>query len=196
MAAVLDTAGEYFARVTSLPAAYGTWTVALWFWLESDRDTASALIYADRSAASDLYTYVDASGVTLAAFNGTAVTTGTGIRWGKWYHIALTSSGLVYLDGVLIITSSSPGAGTFASIALGAVPGGSASLIGKLAYARVWDAILTQGEIQAERPATTAQRATDLLSDDALLSSAGTWTEVGTITYDADDPLRRKFILG
>lgn len=195
MAAVLDTLGDYFSRVTSMPTDYGTWTMMVWATQDANIKRAAAIIYPDR-AGSDLYAYIGTNGLTLSAFNGTSVLEGSEVQPGRWYHFALRSDGLLYRDGTLEITHSSPGTGALASLSLGGVFGGAATLVGKLAYARVWNAILTGPEIETERTATTAQRTADLLSDDTLLSGAGSWTANGSITYNADDPLRRAFILG
>lgn len=201
------TANEYHSRTTNLPGA-ATFTVTCWFrrigsstfrviW---DMENAGALKYVAPLFGGDGTTlYIGraaGNGGDVSIFNTSADT---------WYFFAVKVtagvSGKVYYaaEGAGSLTTAaldSSDTWTPAAMYLGAFPSFSTTEYdGRLAYLRIWDAALSDADVEAEWLATSAQRTADLNDDypfDAHTDLTGdfngrTFSATGTFTTE-DSP--------
>ena len=146
-----------------------------------------------------------ATGTTLLFYDGTIEYTGTNLTAATWYHLAYSSQGdaltddwAVYLNGVSDISA---GARSAISAGTNMYLGNdeySEWLNGRLAHVKIWNAQLTQAEIQQEMYTIRPQRYANLWCwmpmietgssrDNEWSGSGNTWTENGTLS-DEDGP--------
>lgn len=201
MAIRFDAAGDYISRTASVPAS-DPFSVSFWMYITADRNAAGTLfILVNAGGTSFVDVHLKSDGTTLEIGTSYAGNSGggTSLSTGTWYHIALVRSGAshtLYLNGVSDQTLSN--AGTFTTATMGMGSNTVTWLNGRLACIKVWDAALTQSEIQQEmnviRPVRTNNLnlwtpnfpgATERLAD--YSGNGRNWTANGTLT-DEDPP--------
>jgi hypothetical protein len=198
MAIRFDNAGEYSGVSASLPN-YDPVTICKWVMIVTDRNNYSNFFQLTNAGAST-YSIVgtDSNGTTLRCQTQNGTTTGTNLSTGTWYHIAYTRSGAthtVYLNGVSDISRSDNNAVTMEAFVLGGL---SNWLNGRVARCKMWNAALSQAEIQQEMYTIRPVRFADLYAwwpmfpgaTVRLEDSSGngnTLIEGGTLS-DEDDP--------
>lgn len=187
--ALVCNASVYLTKTTSMAAALNAVTTMCWVKVANAPASVARIMSPYRNGSANCSLLVNSSRQIFAE-NGVASGTGTTVlALNTWYHVAMTGLGEVYIDGVLEMDFAS---GPFDGETTRYFGGDSVfPLDGKVAYARVWDANLTSGQIATEKASTTAVVTTNLLEDSAFISSTpGSWTvNNGPASYDSDDPL-------
>lgn len=153
MALGFNGSTDKLRRTTNLPTNTA-FTMMGWFYIAVDRNAFTAFLdYGNTGASPDKTLQTTADGTTLQVYDGTDSVTGTNLQVGKWYHLAMTydaASARAYVNGVLDITNpglSAPGT----AISIGN-DGSSEFLNGYAAGIKIYNAVLTAPEIQAEMP--------------------------------------------
>jgi hypothetical protein len=165
MAVRFDADGEDYTRTTNLPSAT-TFTLCLWLIIDTDRNTFSCPISLDAGTGNYVYFETDADGTTLKLWEGDDAVTPSGpnvvLTVGTWYFIALVrngtgaNSGTVYsaAAGVAALTSGQRTLDTSFTpntLRIGESPFGGEWWNGRVAAVKIWDAALSQAEIENER---------------------------------------------
>lgn len=203
----------------AVPSGSGAWTVSVWGRLAVDRNVPTMLWSFDALFSSAWHALeTDSSGTSLRVYEtGTTVTTIANLTVGQWYFVTVrkTAGGTIktYIgDETFGALATTAGTVTNLTYAGDGYVGGSAygtdELNGRLWGMRVWDAELSDAEVDAEfAAAVTAARTTNLraqwLLDNATtpgtdssgngrnltnLGGAGAWTLEAGPTFPASGP--------
>lgn len=202
MAVSKASGGNGYSRTANLPSIT-LWSVLGWLYLDSITDTAICYFGGNPSGnryALEYSTADDAFNIanTDANFPGT-----NGISAATWYHIALVCSGsgagqlLMYLDGQLEITADGRAANVAGILRLGLDETGT-GFAGDMEHWKVFDAALTQAEVQAEMACKYPRKPTglngyyrldDTVTDNSDFSNQGrSLTTVGTVSNGGTGP--------
>jgi hypothetical protein len=199
MAIRFDASGDSLSR-TRLAGAK---TVMAWIYIATDRNDYTAFF----GLGDNEIVATTTTGTTLLHYDGAAERTGTNLVTGTWYHLAYASAGddigngfTVYLNGVSDITSAGRGGtGTGTNMYLGN-DAYSEWLNGRIAHVKIWNAQLTQAEIQQEMYKIQPQRFANLWCwmpmietgssrDNEWSGSGNSFAENGTLTDEAGPPV-------
>ena len=198
MAIRIDAVSDYVIRSSGLPNLDPI-TVSLWAYVSVDRDAASDIIFfTDNSSYITIGTSDD--GTTLRIITPAGSATGSSLSVATWYHLAFVHNGTsltLYLNGVSNVTLTDSTTFTLAYFLLGSNTTAN-WLNGRIAAIKVWNAALTQAEIQQEIYTIRPNRFADLYgwwpafpgATERLADYSGngrTWTAGGTLT-DEDPP--------
>lgn len=205
MAIRFDAATDRLTTTTNLPAA-GVYTVLCWVRIVNDRNDYSNAIHIQGSFGRKVALAFDSDGATLRALDDELAgpTSGTALTVGAWYATAATvntatcnlywgtsASGLSNNTDTGFVPDTSAGATMY----LGSNPF-DFWLDGELANVKVYDAALSQAEIETELASYTVTRTANLLhcysfQGGALTDSSGngnTLTAGSTSTTAVDGP--------
>lgn len=163
MAIRFDAAGDYLYLATSVPDD-GIFTVALRVYISVDRNASGVIATVMSSGGVGVAIGLAANGTTLRALSSGSETTGTDLSVSTWYHVTLVKNGssiLVYLNGVQDISRTDALTWTTAYILLND-PTVWCNM--RSANMRVWEAALTQAEIQADMRSYLPARTANLLA--------------------------------
>lgn len=148
MALGFDNAGDRLERYTNPPSGDAC-TMMGWFYLVSTGTTAPLLRLAE-DAGNSFVAYVNTSSqLTLYA---SSIVTGTTLSTGIWYHVAMVADGTnvtIYLDGELDSQAADLPLSTF-RIVIGNDSDFGTGFVGRAVGIKIYDAALTQEEIQIE----------------------------------------------
>jgi len=199
MAIRFNASGESLSR----SRLAGAKTVMAWIYISTDRNDYTAFF----GMGSNEIVATTGTGTTLLFYDGSIETTGTNLTAGTWYHLAYSSQGdginddwAVYLNGATDMSATGRSlASTGTNMYLGNDEYGE-WLNGRLAHVKIWNAQLTQAEIQQEMYTIRPQRYANLWcwmpmietggSRDSEWSGSGnTWTENGTLSDEAGPPV-------
>jgi hypothetical protein len=209
----LDAAADVLTRTTGFPA-FGSHTRMMWVYRVVDQTFNEILFYICNSSAFNQYfggylQGIDALAVTEATL--TASQSGTVgavfVPLATWTHIAFVFNDAadtyqMYVNGVLDTGSALAtvtGTATWGYEAIGNTASGNSEwLNGRFSSYKMFNAVLTQAEIQAEMryfvPVRRAnvQTYSPLRTATELTAYVGgaTWTASGTLTTEADPPLK------
>ena len=167
MAVRTDANADSLSRTTNLPT-WGTLTMMGWFMLVTDRNTASTFYTFNTATQPKCLLEAGNDGVTLTHWNGTTETAGTTLSTGTWNHIATTVNGTgsgavtIYLNGVQDMNVAGGGAGTSSAWYIARSEAANEYIDGRSAAIKLWDAVLTVGEVRQEMPFYTPQRQTNI----------------------------------
>lgn len=178
MAVRFDAATDRVSYTASNPPDPATaFTVTMWVYLSVDRNDFSTLgrWHASSGGSTRLTLATGSSGETPCIFspgNTSGVVAAETLTVGQWSRVAVTASGTsgtIYLaDTNTGPTTSSTGTVSGGSAPDGLTLGGRAPsdssewFNGRLAYVRLWSAVLSQAEIEAEWASTTPVRTANL----------------------------------
>jgi len=201
MALISNASGDYIRRTANLPASTA-FTMAGWFYRVTDRNAYESFFELTNGTG---YQDIQATTSNVLELNGNDHATQS---WssepptGEWFYLAHTSdasnhkgywydSTKTIVEGVKSATRTSSYTPTEMGV-LGNVAFNE-WVNGKCAYVRVWDAVLSQSEIEAEMASRRPVRTTNL--NTAIMSRTGTdvsgnardWT-LNSITVDTDAP--------
>lgn len=183
----------------SVPANNAAYTVTLWVKPQTGASgNPESLFYSSGSGSA--YALALNSGVpTILDVGGgfvSRVTLGSALSDGTWYFLAMRINGLT---GTLsrgqenLAVSHASNTITAQSASFQIAVGGS--LFGTamyprahMAFVRVWNAILSDAEIEAERQATSASRTANLTAEWPLVDAASKLTDVGPNGYSLTAP--------
>lgn len=185
MAARSDAATDRVSYTASAPPDTATaFTAAFWAYLSTDQSANETLfrLHASSGSTTRLTVATNSGGTTPNLFtpgNTGGVSCGTALGTGAWCRIACTCSGT---SGTAYGASGAAGATTSGTgtVSGGSTPDGitlygrSASdstewFSGRIAFFRIWAAVLTQAEIEKEWMSPVHVRTTNLWSDWPLL---------------------------
>jgi hypothetical protein len=202
MAVQIDADSEWLTATTGLPAA-SPHTVACWVRYDTGlRDQGPWLLY-NGGAYWGIYTF---NGTNVAGANGGTDYTITTLTVGSWYYLVVvkpnnTSKNTWYAaEGATTVTAGGGGASTSNTFTpnLLSIGGWSPYFVMSrcsIAHFRIWDAALSQAEVEAELVSATAVRTSNLnreyrFANGALTTDSGagarTLTSGGTPTFTAD----------
>lgn len=161
-AALLNGSSGYISGGTSLAATLmnsAAWTIELWFF----SGTASGTLFA---AASDSthrvrieYTYggVGSDRIFTSSSvggNKSSHTSGFALVKNNWHHVVLTSAGDLYVDGVVMTSTSSSTLNSTVGLIIGALnTGTSAWFSGRISCVAIYQSALTSTRVLAHRAA-------------------------------------------
>ena len=196
MAVRSTAASNYMASAAALPASNGTWTAMFRFKISTDTNARVRLFTLAGTGGQTISAVLSsADGTTFGVRTGTTQADGTNLTVGTWYWAALVRNGdvsTVYLDGVQDATQTISAVWTSAGIYLfsATIDG----LNGCIEGFKLWDAVLSQSEIQAEMVSLAPVRTADInrwtpltpagagVRDQDRSGNGRHWTENGTLT--------------
>lgn len=205
MSVRIDASGDKLSRTTNLPtnAAY---TVAMWWYYVSAPGVGAYFLSVENAATSGTAYHLlgfNAAGSFRIVVNGGSTNFGADPATGAWHFIAMKSDGVnikAYhrtLAGVWQTATHAATTFTNAAIILGA-NSYNEWVSCRIAVAKVWDAVLTDADIEQEALSILPRRFTSLNSFSPCFPGSGerakdysgngrNWTEGGTLT-DEDPP--------
>lgn len=204
MAVRIDAAADKLERTLDLPA--GAFTLMGWFYITNDR-AATTTFLGLGTVESQFYSVGIDSALKLQIYDGNTFPSGsTVLATGTWYHAALTrASGddqtlTGYLDGASEVTISNSRNLTTRTFMDVGNDIDSEWLDGRAKAVKIWDAVLTQAEIQQEMRTIRPHRFANLHGFWPLFPGSGErlrdysgngrdWTEGGTLTDEDPPPL-------
>lgn len=214
MAVRFDAATDQIERTTAPDIGTSGFTFTAWVYLAVDRDDYSTMMRLSAGGGTRGNVAADSNGQTLAYFTiDGSLTSSTTMTAGNWYRVAIsipstggsTATGTLYTATEAGATSSTSGtvsAGNDADrVTIGGRGNGDTSewWNGRVAHARMWEAALSQAEVEAEWASTTPVRTSGLWADWPLLvhtdltdaSGNGRNLSAGSTatTTEADPPL-------
>jgi hypothetical protein len=180
MAIRFDAAADRLSYSAVAPPA--TFTITAWAYLSVDQNALSHISRLWDGAAGGVVGWrTTADGTSGPSyFSGAAtITNATGFVVDEWRKVAIARTGATAQSlvatpaGVTEVDSGAADTGTIAGITLAGRHPGSATewWNGRLAYVRIWSAVLTQPEIEAEWASATPVRTADLFADWPLATS-------------------------
>jgi len=156
----------------AVPSGSGAWTVATWVRLVNDRNDVTTIWSLDGLFSSSWHSLqCDSSGTSLRLYEtGTTVTTIATLTVGTWYYVVVRKSAggtIKTYIGDEAGGALTTGSGSVTNITYsgdGYVGGNAYSefLDGRMWGMRVWDAELSDAEVDAEFTASTAARTSNL----------------------------------
>ena len=197
MAIRFNASGESLSR----SRLAGAKTVMAWIYISTDRNDYTGFF----GLGSTEVVATTGTGTTILFYDGSIERTGTNLTAATWYHLAYSSQGdtinddwAVYLNGATDISHTGR---SLASAGTNMYLGNDEFdewLNGRLAHVKIWNAQLTQAEIQQEMYTIRPQRYANLWCwmpmietassrDNEWSGSGNTWTENGTLS-DEDGP--------
>lgn len=199
MAVRFDNSGETLSRTTNLPSIT-SFSFMAWCRRRVTRNAFAGVLTFGAAASSRYYgVYLErTSNPILVVWDGGALTNGSALTDDVWYHVAMTVAGtgagqfLVYLNGTLAITASGNALNSAATLQVGASLDNE-WLNGTVAAIKIYDAVLTAAEIQAEMWSIRPRRTANLYGVWPCWNGSGertrdysgnerNWTEGGTLT--------------
>ena len=206
MAIRIDAAGDSAYRSTALPSAQN-FTIAAWIYLHTDRTGEYRYFLGIEDSLSNasswkLIGWTNGNAFQVSETSGTG-NFGSAPGTGAWFYAAITGDA----DSITGYWINQAGTVQTATVSAASFTA-SAMIFGNdswdewidcsVAYLKIWDAALSQAEIEAERlvvqPARTANLHAAYLFQSGQLTtdSSGngkTLSTTGTITYSADPPV-------
>lgn len=183
-----DAATDRVSYTASAPPAPATaFTATFWVRLRADRDDFSTMLrlHASTGSSTTVNVTTSAGGVTpivVSPGNTSGIVGGDTLAVDQWRMLAVTVNGTTATDGKIYTRV----VGGTTKVTTGAVTGGSTptglTLYGRsptdanewfnggLAYMRIWSAVLSQAEIEAEWASATAVRSSGLWANWPLLT--------------------------
>ena len=214
MAVRFDATTDQIERTTAPDIGTSGFTFTAWVYLAVDRNDYSTMMRLSAGGGTRGNVAADSNGQTLAYFTiDGSLTSSTTMTAGNWYRVAIsipstggsTATGTLYTATAAGATSSASGtvsAGNDADrVTIGGRGNGDTSewWNGRVAHARMWEAALSQAEVEAEWASTTPVRTSGLWADWPLLvhtdltdaSGNGRNLSAGSTatTTEADPPL-------
>lgn len=205
MAVRQDATGDIIQRTANLPAT-SAMSACGWAYLTTDRNAFSGICMLE-SAAGYVYLGTNATGTQLYVEHTSSSSLNlVDLATATWFFWAVTAQNLQAVQGYYAV----PGA---ASLTNQATPGGLTSFTptsfrlcntdagdwwnGRIAYVKVWDAVLTAAELFAEMSNGRPQRLANLRyfwplidsSDNRDLSSNGWGPTLTSVTSEAGPPI-------
>lgn len=184
---------NYLSRSSSLPSSWAALTICghfKWSAASANNDTLCSVI----GSAGD-YSWLGFNAATSnlqvwntgQSFSSTIATPSVGddIFWAL-VHDGSTLRGYISVNnGTMATQSVALTSRTIASIRLLQDNSGNDGAAGYMSHVRVWDAILSQSELEAERTTAWANRATNLLTDSPLpgIYQLNGWAITGTLGF-------------
>lgn len=207
LAARFDAANDRVSYSASSPPA--TFTLLGWAYNSVDQDTFAtfARLHAAAGATTVGTFATDGDGTTGPGYftAGGSIVQATGLQVGVWRKVAFTRSGsdgqalCAAVGGATEVDTGTVSSTAPTGITLGGRSPGDASewWNGRLAYVRLWAAVLSQAEVEAEWASRTAVRTADLwahwpLQSDLLDDSGnGRHLVAGTsaVSYEDGPPI-------
>jgi hypothetical protein len=172
-----DAATDRVSYTASNPPSPATAiTVAGWMYISVDRNDWSTLIrlHAATGGTTNVVLGTQVDGTTPSIFSASGTVLGSSCTVAAWYRIALTLTGSAAklyqatAAGATVLTSGTVTPGTAPTgLTLGgrSLTDATEWFNGRLAYWRVWSAVLTQTEIEAEWASATPVRTSGLFAD-------------------------------
>lgn len=171
MAVRFDASDEGLYRTTNLPSM-DLFTVAGWAHMVTDRNAVTGICALLNGSGQGVQLITTSNGNTLRIYSSGNENTGSDLAQGEWVHLALTKNGSairLYVNGALDISRTDSINVTPAYLVFST--GASTWFNGRFGQWRVWDAQLSQSEVQAEMRSTTPVRTSNLNSAFAFTSS-------------------------
>jgi hypothetical protein len=180
MAIRFDAAADRLSYSAVAPPA--TFTITAWAYLSVDQDAISTICRLWDGASGNVAlcrtTADGTSGPTYFSPAGT-ITNATNFVVDEWRKVAITRTGstgetlVATPAGATEVDAGTADTGTIAGVTLaGRHPGAAGEWWnGRLAYVRIWSAVLTQSEIEAEWASATPVRTADLFANWPLATS-------------------------
>lgn len=143
-----------YIKITNLSIPINAWSLTAWVYLQADSsDSHQYIVGLNTSSASDflgvLCFYQNKFGVRTA---GTTYSSPNTSALNNWYHICATYNGTslkLYVNGILVLTKSSPAAPKAASTCYIGTRGGIAgNFYGKINDVRIYDHTLSDKEVE------------------------------------------------
>lgn len=202
MSARTDNSTEGLTRTTGLIDYTAAYTIMGWFYISVDTnaETTTLSITSNNLNNFDLMGH-GSNGTTIRLVSRTSsgapsITAGSATTAGVWQHHCLrrnSSTSLeAFLDGVSDTSNTQNASGRASSGAMyvNLQVGPNAPFNGRAFGVREWSSALTTGEIVTEMNSATVVKSGVLndvpFSTDATALTGNDFTEVGTITYEAD----------
>lgn len=198
MAIRFDASGDVLSRTTAIPV-YNVFTWMAWVYVSANRGATGQMLFSLDAGSGSFYRQLYHNNLALKIWNGFSEFTGSSLVADRWYHIAFVSTnGLTcYLNGVADFASGSNISFSPSIIRMGNSDA-SEWFNGRMAAAKIYDAVLTQAEIQAEMKQMDPVRRANLNSyyrllttNDYLIDQSGqgrTLTAGGTLTTEFGPP--------
>lgn len=217
MSTRFDAATDRVSHTASSPPSPATaCTITAWAYVAVDRDDFSTFARLHSGATTVLTWATSSDGTSGPNYftGGGTVTNATGFAVGAWRKIAITCSGTTansYIatpTGTTEVDSGTVSASAPTGITLGGRSPTDATewFNGRLAYVRVWSAVLAQTEIETEWASTTPVRTSGLWADWPLTDSTDLTDHSGNghnltagstaVSTEADPPLGHTLVLG
>lgn len=176
MAVRFSAGNAHLTYTGTLPAIATTGiTITLWAYLSVDRNDYSNLSRLVGSSGSISALETEANGTQISSFGaGGSLNSGYDLTVGAWHRLAVTISptGVLKLyaaleTGSTTVATGSTGAATGTSFTIGGRADNPFAewFNGRIACERIWAAVLTQTEIEAEWGLDAAVRTADLFAD-------------------------------
>lgn len=175
MAVRFDAATDAYTTSIGVGAPTGsTYTASCWIYLTTDRNAFSGPWGLATNVSNYIQADTDTDGTTLKIWSATASFTVRALTLATWYYLAVVVNGTANCTSYIsegtaeaLVTASSvamgaPNAPQRLSIGDG-FPGNGEWWNGRVAAFKLWDAALTQAEIEAERVSVGPVRGSSLL---------------------------------
>jgi hypothetical protein len=154
MAITINATGRSLSRTTNLPTITG-FTMMCWGYIVTEQD--NSIIMSIGASASDYFYATGFSSVSrIFIWNGSSAADGSDLASSIWYHVAMTCAGtgannvIVYVNGSSDITIAGNSNVTQTKMYFGNDRYDNEYFGGTIAAIKVWNAVLSQGEIANE----------------------------------------------